>query len=123
MIERVRQEQESLEHGIIIGDAPPGFASLGDLIDKPAGLAASALDKVEIDPETEKKQVARLEKLRAGRDNRAVTEVLERVRQTAETDENVMPVLIEAVKSHATVGEISDALRSVFGDYREPNIL
>ncbi len=77
----------------------------------------------EIDPETEKKQVARLEKLRAGRDNRVVTEILKRVRQTAETDENVMPVLIEAVKSHATVGEISDALRSVFGDYREPNSL
>jgi methylmalonyl-CoA mutase N-terminal domain/subunit len=76
-----------------------------------------------IDPTTEKRQVERLDKLRAERDGGAVKEVLERVRQTAETDENVMPVLIEAVKAHATVGEISDALRAVFGDYREPNIL
>ena len=76
-----------------------------------------------IDSATEKKQVERLAKLRAERDSQAVSEVLGRVSQTAATDENMMPVLIEAVKSHATVGESSDALRAVFGDYREPNIL
>ncbi len=50
MIERVRDEQDSLAHGIIIGDAPAGFASLSDLIERPAGLDAGELAKVEIDP-------------------------------------------------------------------------
>ncbi len=41
----------------------------------------------------------------------------------AKSDENLMPVLIEAVKTYATVGEITDALRDVFGEYREPTIV
>jgi methylmalonyl-CoA mutase N-terminal domain/subunit len=41
----------------------------------------------------------------------------------ARSDENIMPVLIEAVKAYATVGEISDVFRDVFGEYRVPNIL
>jgi methylmalonyl-CoA mutase N-terminal domain/subunit len=45
------------------------------------------------------------------------------VRRAAETEENLMPALIEAVKAYATVGEISDALRDAFGEYREPGIL
>jgi len=45
------------------------------------------------------------------------------VRNVARGEENIMPVLIEAVKAYATVGEISDALRDVFGEYREPSIL
>ena len=49
--------------------------------------------------------------------------VLAEVRKVARTEENIMPVIIEAVKSYATVGEISDALRDVFGEYREPSIL
>jgi len=44
------------------------------------------------------------------------------VRQIAKSDENIMPVLIETVKAYATVGEIADALRDVFGEYREPSI-
>lgn len=50
MIERVRNEQETLVHGIIIGETPPGFLSLADLIAKPSSLDAKELDKVEIDP-------------------------------------------------------------------------
>jgi methylmalonyl-CoA mutase N-terminal domain/subunit len=49
--------------------------------------------------------------------------MLDRVRSVAKSDENIMPVMIDAVKAYATVGEISDALREVFGEYREPNIL
>ena len=52
-----------------------------------------------------------------------VSEVLDRVRNVARSDENIMPVLIDAVKAYATIGEISDALRDVFGEYREPSIL
>ena len=76
----------------------------------------------EIDEEVRKKQIEKLRKLRHKRDNEKVGQVLDKVRGVAGSDENVMPVLIEAVKAYATVGEITDALRDVFGEYREPNI-
>ncbi len=78
---------------------------------------------LEVDETVEKRQIERLRKLKQERDNKKVSEVLDKVRQLARTDENIMPVLIEAVKAYATVGEISDALRDVFGEYREPSIL
>jgi len=78
---------------------------------------------LEIDESVEKKQIERLRRLRQARDNERVSQALDRVRRTAESDENIMPVLIEAVKTYATVGEITDALRDVFGEYREPNTL
>jgi methylmalonyl-CoA mutase N-terminal domain/subunit len=78
---------------------------------------------LEIDETTEKGQIERLKRLKQERDNKKVSEALNRVRQIAQTDENIMPVLVEAVKVYATVGEISDALRDVFGEYKEPSIL
>lgn len=77
---------------------------------------------LEIGEEVEKRQIERLKRLKQERDNQKVSEVLDRVRNVAKSDENVMPALIEAVKAYATVGEISNALRDVFGEYREPNI-
>ena len=50
MIERVMGAHESLKHGIILGDAPDGFASLAELIERPSGRSASDLDAIEIDP-------------------------------------------------------------------------
>ena len=61
--------------------------------------------------------------MRVWRDNKKVRQVLDTVRKKAMSDENIMPVIIDAVKAYATVGEISDALRDVFGDYREKNII
>ena len=78
---------------------------------------------LEIDEAVEKKQIERLKKLKQERDNEGVSQILNKVRQVAQSDENVMPVLIEAVKVYATVGEISNAFRDVFGEYREPNII
>jgi len=78
---------------------------------------------LEIGAETEKKQTERLKKLKQERDNQKVKEVLGRVREVAGSNENVMPVLVEAAKAYATVGEISDAFRDVFGEYREPSII
>ncbi|MFC1958568.1 methylmalonyl-CoA mutase [Chloroflexota bacterium] len=80
-------------------------------------------ETLEIGIETEKKQIERLKVLKRERDNQKVNEVLSRVRDVARSDENVMPVLIEAVQAYATVGEISDVLRDVFGEYREPGLL
>jgi len=78
---------------------------------------------LEIDEAVEKKQIERLKKLKQERDNEEVSQVLNKVLQVAQSDENVMPVLIEAVKAYATVGEISNAFRDVFGEYREPSII
>jgi len=78
---------------------------------------------LEVGSELEEKQCARLKKLRQERDNQKVNQVLDELRGVARTTENIMPVMIKAVKAYATVGEISDALRDVFGEYREPSIL
>ncbi len=78
---------------------------------------------LEIGEEASKMQVERVRRLKAERDSKRVREVLSEVSSVARGRENVMPVIIEAVKAYATVGEVSDALREVFGEYREPSIL
>ncbi|MDD4985244.1 MAG: methylmalonyl-CoA mutase family protein [Dehalococcoidales bacterium] len=82
-----------------------------------------APELLEVGPEVGKRQIARLSKLKRERDNQKVGEVLDRVRIAARGDGNIMPALIDAVKVYATVGEISDVLRGVFGEYRETGIL
>lgn len=72
-----------------------------------------------IDPKVEEDQVARLREVRRTRDNRRVKEVLDELHAAAGRDENLMPIIIEAVKAYATLGEICDVLRKVYGEYRE----
>ena len=72
-----------------------------------------------IDPEIERAQVERTEALRARRDNANVRAALGEVERRARGTENLMPAILQAVESLATVGEISDALRGVFGEYQE----
>ena len=86
--------------------------------DEPPGL-----ELLEIDESVGRRQIERLKKLKNRRNKDEVRQILDRVRQVAGSQENVMPVLIEAVKAYATVGEISDALRDVFGEYKEPSVL
>jgi methylmalonyl-CoA mutase N-terminal domain/subunit len=76
-----------------------------------------------IDEAVEDKQVQRLLKLKKERDNLRVRQLLDQVRRVAESDDNVMPVLIEAVKGYATLGEITNVFRDVFGEYKEPHIV
>jgi len=65
------------------------------------------------------KQIERLNKFRENRDKRKVEEMLDKLKRAAEKeDENLMPYILEAVKAKATLGEITDALREVFGEYR-----
>jgi methylmalonyl-CoA mutase N-terminal domain/subunit len=66
----------------------------------------------------EQDQVARLARLRAERDTAQAQEALRRVEQAARGTENLMPPILTAVQAYATVGEISDALRKVFGEYQ-----
>jgi methylmalonyl-CoA mutase, N-terminal domain len=72
-----------------------------------------------IDPALEPKQVERVRALRAKRDAGAWKAALTNVEQAARLGENLMPIIIAAVETYATVGEISDAMRKVFGEYRE----
>ncbi len=73
-----------------------------------------------VDTKAGKAQIERLKKLRAGRDDAAVRASLTRLSETAQSDENLMPAILEAVKSYATLGEICGELRTVFGEYRAP---
>jgi methylmalonyl-CoA mutase N-terminal domain/subunit len=76
-----------------------------------------------IDLESERSQVKRLQNLRARRDTSRVAATLGNVEETARSDGNLMPVILEAVKAYATVGEIADTLRRVFGEYQESVVI
>jgi methylmalonyl-CoA mutase N-terminal domain/subunit len=80
---------------------------------------ATPLPILRIDPEVERSQVERLRGLRARRDTSRVHAALRRVEEAARSERNLMPAILEAVKAYATVGEISDALRKVFGEYQQ----
>jgi methylmalonyl-CoA mutase, N-terminal domain len=72
-----------------------------------------------IDPALEAKQIERVRALRARRDSGPWKSALTTVEETARSGDNLMPRILAAVEAYATVGEISDAMRRVFGEYRE----
>ena len=72
-----------------------------------------------LDERTAEAQCARLAELRDTRDGAGVDSALDRLRQTARGTDNLMPPLLEAVRAYATVGEMCDALREVWGEYEE----
>jgi methylmalonyl-CoA mutase N-terminal domain/subunit len=71
-----------------------------------------------VDPTVGERQVSSLNHLKARRDNAAVTAILVKLRQAAQGTDNLMPYLIDAVKTYATLGEICDVLREIYGEYR-----
>ncbi len=75
-----------------------------------------------LDPANERRQLERLAALRTSRDNARAGECLDRLESAAHGTENLMPFIIDAAEAYATVGEISDRLRRVFGEYRESRI-
>jgi len=74
-----------------------------------------------MDPQGYERQMTRLEQLRCERDSERVDQTLEALRQAAQGSTNTMPAIIDAVRAYATLGEITDVLREVFGEYQEPN--
>ena len=76
-----------------------------------------------IDPAREREQAASLKSFRASRDTAAVAERLDAIKVAARGSENLMPHLISGVKAGLTVGEISGALREIWGEYRESLVL
>lgn len=77
---------------------------------------------LKMDPLGEKKQFARLEKLRNERDNNEVQKTLERLRQVARSSENTMPAILDCARAYATLGEITAVFREEFGEYVDPVI-
>jgi methylmalonyl-CoA mutase N-terminal domain/subunit len=76
-----------------------------------------------VDPALEEQQAARVKALRKDRHDGAARAAVDAVRAGAKGTENLMPLILAAVKAEATLGEISDALRDVFGEYRESVVL
>jgi methylmalonyl-CoA mutase N-terminal domain/subunit len=76
-----------------------------------------------MDPEMERSQIARLNALRVKRDSARVNSALAELQRRAATSENLLPAILTAVEAYATVGEISDALRRVFGEYQESVVI
>jgi methylmalonyl-CoA mutase N-terminal domain/subunit len=76
-----------------------------------------------IDPKIEGDQVARLKAIRAKRDAAGTKSSLEELARRAASGENLVPAILTAVESYATVGEISDTLRQQFGEYQESVVL
>jgi len=68
------------------------------------------------------KQAKAIKKLRSSRDNKKVEKILSKMQSASETDENLMPHILDAVKSYATTGEISNTFREVFGEYRPKEV-
>ena len=81
-----------------------------------------SIETLEIDLQVERDQVARIGKFRESRNAGDLEGALTRLREGGESDDNLMPLLLDAVRKHATLGEMCDVLRGVFGEYREPAI-
>lgn len=77
------------------------------------------MELLRVHPEVEEEQVAMLRKTKKERDNRKVKEVLDKLHDETDRDRNLMPIIIKALKTYATLGEITEVLRTVFGEYRE----
>jgi methylmalonyl-CoA mutase, N-terminal domain len=107
---RYQQEIEKGERVIV------GLNRFQTKEDKPKGLLV-------VDPTVGAKQVARLNELKSTRDNAAVSQALAELKAAAQGTDNLMPPILKAVKALATLGEVCDTLREVFGEYEAPALV
>jgi methylmalonyl-CoA mutase N-terminal domain/subunit len=84
---------------------------------------AEQIEVLEIDPSAQAHQLEKLANLRSRRDNAKVQACLTSLRGAAAGHENTMPFILDAVRAYATVGEICDVFREVFGVYTETSVL
>lgn len=88
---------------------------VNDFIDKDETVP----ELLRIDPESERRQVESLKAIKAERDNDAVARARKRLKTAAEGSENLVPLILDAVRVYTTLGEVSDTLREVFGVHKE----
>lgn len=131
-IDRLGGTLSAIEHGLIQREiqesayrAQQGIES-GDLVvvgvNKFEADGASPTGLLTIDPAIERRQVERVAAVRAKRDAVAWRVALDSVRDAARDGNNLVPRILSAVEAYATVGEIADAMREVFGEYREQSL-
>ena len=82
-----------------------------------------SVDVLYIDEKAAERQIAALERVKAMRDAGRVERTLDRLRGAARGTDNLMPPILEAVRAYATVGEMCDALREVWGEYEEVPVI
>jgi len=80
------------------------------------------IDLFELDPQAEQRQIERLRRVRAGRDDAIVEQTLARVRDVARGNDNLVPPILEAVEAYASEGELCDVLREVYGTYHPDSL-
>lgn len=94
------------------------MVGINEFVDAEPGV----IEILEIDPSVEDHQIEFLKKIKKERNTKKVKETLTRLREAAQTGENLMPRILDSVKAYATIGEMVDLLREEFGEYREPPI-
>ena len=82
-----------------------------------------AIELLQIDESSQAHQTSKLEALRARRDRQKVSQALAGLREAAKGNSNTMPYILDAVREYATLGEICDAFREVFGTYTETSVV
>jgi len=75
-----------------------------------------------VDPEVEKKQIEKLRSVKSRRSKEKLEDALTQLRHATEHDENLMPPIIQAVKEYATLGEVCNVLREIYGEYKAPTV-
>ena len=88
-----------------------------------ADKSEQPIDLLKMDPATSQQQVERLKEVKHNRNQKEVAHALQELRKAAQSEENIMPPIITAVKAYATMGEICGVLRDVFGEYQQQVML
>jgi methylmalonyl-CoA mutase N-terminal domain/subunit len=123
----------AIEAGFVQGEIQKAAYEFQRAVEKKEQIVVGVNDFVAEDPRTiptlridadiERSQIARLNALRAKRDSVRAKSALAELQRRAATSENLLPAILAAVEAYATVGEISDALRRVFGEYQESIVI
>ncbi len=132
-IEKMGGMLRAIEVGFIQGEIQKSAYEFQRAIEKKEQIVVGVNDFIaeeprtvptlRIDAEIERTQIARLNALRAKRDSARAQSALAELQRRAATTENLLPAILAAAEAYATVGEISDALRRVFGEYQESVII
>jgi methylmalonyl-CoA mutase, N-terminal domain len=109
------QRQVETKQQIVVG--------VNDFITPDSSNPERTIPTLRIDPEIERAQIQRVQSLRAKRHNSATQSALAELKRRASSSENLLPAILTAVESYATVGEISDTLRQIFGEYQESVVI
>jgi methylmalonyl-CoA mutase N-terminal domain/subunit len=120
---------EAIEKGYYLGAMSEGAVKRKKEFDKAARVSVGVnrfrtesevpIGAFRIDPSVESKQIEGLNRLRKERNGRRVGESLQYIREVAKGVENLVPPILEAIRAYATVGEICDTLRDVYGEYQK----